>query len=84
MNFILKVLLSIIITLIIISISSVIFNTLDIEKYIYIPYVSWFVLLIILFLFLPSNHPSIFLPENESKEGLLSKIYNYTIAKFYK
>jgi hypothetical protein len=62
MNFIYKFLISIATTLIVVSLSAVIFNALDVEKYVYYPYVSWFVLLIILYLFLPSQHESIFLP----------------------
>ena len=60
MNFVVKILISIIVSLLMISLSSVIFNALDIESYIYIPYVYWFILLIILFLFLPSEKQSLF------------------------
>lgn len=42
------------------SLSSVIFNALDVETYIYMPYVSWIIILIILFLFLPSQQQTLF------------------------
>lgn len=61
MIFILKIIVAIIITVIILGLSSLIFNALDVEKYMYYPYVSWIILLIIFFLFLPSEHKSIFL-----------------------
>lgn len=60
MNFIVKIIISIIIAVIIFSLSSVIFNALDVEAYVYSPYVSWFILLIVLFLFLPTKMSSIF------------------------
>lgn len=60
MNFLVKIIVSMIVAVIIFSLSSVIFNALDVEPYVYSPYVSWIILLIALFLFLPTKMTSIF------------------------
>lgn len=65
MNIIVKILISIIVSLLITSLSSIIFNALDVEPYIYIPYVYWFISIIILFLFLPSEKQSLFNENNK-------------------
>jgi len=60
MNFMQKLIIAFISSIMLLTISQLIFDTLDIEKYIYMPYVSWIILLIFLFLLLPQKSSNIF------------------------
>jgi hypothetical protein len=60
MNFMQKIIIAFVSSIILLTVSQLIFDMLDIEKYIYMPYVSWIILIIILFLLLPQKGSTIF------------------------